>query len=267
MSVRFDYYAASLDAPPGVIADAVLGKVPGACGVRLGRGKNGYKHSMSVTDGDGEVMATILYGGYNLMPHAYASGKDAPMFARLIRDDWAGAHRVTRVDSCCDVHEDFDKAHPALQQMARARGLRGRSILPDDPEDGASYYIGSPSSRVQVRVYEKGLEMRAKGHDVPEEQLGLLRFEVQLRPTKEGRVTASVMTPEEVWGATPWTREISVQHLGHDPGRNPTQFKLHTTFDRRSIVIAHQHGQHLLEWAEKVGGGEALLADIRRIRS
>jgi hypothetical protein len=264
VTARFDYYAASLDVPPGVIADAILEKVPGASSVRLGRGKNGYKSSMSVTDGGDDVMATILYGGYNLMPHAFASGKDAPMFARVMRDHWGDAHRVTRVDSCCDVYEDFHKAHPALQQMARARGLRGRSILPDDPQDGSSYYIGSPSSRVQVRIYEKGLEMRAKGHDVPDEYLGALRFEVQLRPTKEGRVTASAMTPDEVWGATPWTRDIAVKHLGYDPGRNPARFKLHTTFERRSQVIIDQHGHHLFRWARQLGGWQQLGDEIER---
>ena len=264
MTGRFDWYAATLDVPPGVIADAILGEVPGAHGVRLGRGRHGYQQSMSVTDGDGELVATILSGGANLPPHAFASGRTAPAFSDLVRRHWRDAHHVTRLDSCFDVLADFDAVHPDLKLLAKQRGLKGRSYIPDDPEDGATYYIGAPSSRVQARVYEKGKEMRAKGHDVPDFAMEMLRFEVQLRPTKEGRVTAASMSAEDVWGATDWTREMAVQHLGYDPGRTCTQFRLHTTFERRCDVVSDQYGHHIFDWAKRLGGWAEFGVEIER---
>lgn len=264
MSCRFDWYSATMDVPPSLIADALISEHPAASSWREGRGQNGYARSMSVTDSDGETLATILHGGRNMAPHAYASGCEAPVFSDIIRRHWPDAHKVTRLDSCRDVPGSFEDLHPALQILAKARGLLGESRIPDDPERGATYYLGSPSSRVRMRMYEKGKELRSKGHEVTEDDLEMLRFEVQLRPTKEGRETAAHLSPDEVWGATHWAAEVARQHLFFDPSRVNLQFRLKTTFERRCRAAVAQYGLHLYMWQQQEGGWPQLGAEIER---
>lgn len=262
MTCRFDYYSATLDEPPHRLADVLMASFPDASDVLPAKPKNGYRSALAVKDQDGDTLATILSGSHNAPPNAFASGERASHFAAIIREHWPDAHHVTRLDSCTDLPASFHDVVPHLQQKARALGIKGRTIMPDNPQDGATYYMGSSASRVQARIYEKGKELRARGVSVPDEALGLLRFEVQLRPTKDGKVTAAHLSPDQAWGATGWTRGIALDFLGHDPGRVPMQLKLLATFERRTEVMLSQWGPHIVQMARRAGGWAALAQEL-----
>ena len=254
MNCRFDWYQATLDAPPGEVAEAVAEAIPGASTIEPGRGRNGYTAGLYVRDADGQTLAAIFSGGSNGAPNAFASGDRAEPFAAVLRDRWAGVHRVTRLDSAADLHGSFAELHGPLTRLAGAKGLKFRTIVPGDPEDGATLYLGSPTSRVSARIYEKGKELRAKGHPVTEEQLGLVRLEVQLRPTQEGRLTAATLSPSQAWGATHWTRDVAVQFIGFDPDRHKTRFRLISSFEQKAGHLVDQYGDTLRELRRRTTG-------------
>lgn len=260
---RFDWYQASADIQPMAIVEAVLGEVEGAQGIEYGRGRNGYASAIKVMDSDGHTVAEVHSGGRNMPPNAFASGANANPFAEVLRRHWPALHRVTRVDSCEDLRASFVDVHAPLLDVARKAGLRARTITPLDPDEGATLYLGSPSSRVSARIYEKGKEMRAKGHEVTPEQLAMVRFEVQLRPKKEGRLTAAGLTAGQCWGASHWTRDVATKFLGQDPGRQHMQFKLASDFERSVKHMTIQYGPTLRELHRRCGTDWAFLTVLK----
>lgn len=252
--VQFDWYQATLNERPWSIAEACLQGIPGAFQVIEGRGRNGYRECLRVVDSDGQRLAEVHSGGPNGPPNALASGETAQRFADVIRTAWPDAHRVTRADACQDVAGDFGELHARLTEQARLRGLKFRTIVPGDPADGATLYLGSKDSRVSARIYEKGKQLRAMGHPVTVDQLALVRFEVQLRPTRDGRATVARLSPADCWGASPWAREVADRFLGFDPGRTPTQFRLTSDFESRVHHMVDQYGPTLVELRRRAGG-------------
>jgi hypothetical protein len=256
---QFDWYQATIDERPWSIVEAVLDGMAEAAGLEEGRGRNGYQSAIKLLDAEGRPVAEVHSGGLNGAPNAFASSHHAPRFAEIIREHWPAAHRVTRADSAHDLASAFWDLHAPLTELARTKGLKHRTVVAGDPEDGSTLYIGSKDSRVTCRVYEKGKEMRAKGHQVTEEQLGLVRFEVQLRPTKEGRETVAGLTPSQCWGASHWTRDLAVSYIGLDPGRQATQFRLTAPFEARVGHMITQYGSTLRELRRRSGDDQRFL--------
>lgn len=253
MTCNFDWYQATLDEVPRTIADAVAAAFPETASVEDGRGRNGYSQGLYVRDGEGEIIASIFSGGMDAPPNCFASGSNAQRFAGVIREHWPSAHKVTRLDSAADVPGEFWDLVGKLKPLAQAKGLKFRTWDEGDPADGSTFYIGSKASRVMCRLYEKGKELRAKGHPVTDEQLGLVRFEVQLRPTKEGRLTAAILEPSQAWGATHWTRDLALNFIGVDASRQPMQFKLLSAFEQKVGHMTNAYGATLRELRKRAG--------------
>ena len=223
---RFDWYQATIDDYPRVIADALM-TLPGAHDLQHGRGRLNYRESSVVVGIDGHPLATILHGGLNGAPNAFASGENAVAFSETIRRTWPEAHRVTRLDSCEDVRMPFQAAHSACQAIAAELGVKGKTDAPDDPEDGATYYMGAPSSRARIRCYEKGKQLRAQGHEDADPLI--VRFELQLRPNDvQAKRQAASIAPGEAWGATALARRVA-RVFDHAPERVTLRHRLQST--------------------------------------
>jgi hypothetical protein len=260
---RFDWYSCTLvnDLPPTGIVEALLDGMEGGHGAELSKGRGGYSQALLVKTSDGDTIATVLAGG-NGNPHVIGSGENAPAVAKVMRDSFP-AHRVTRLDSCEDLDADFAALHPAMRQFAALHGLKGRTVMPDDPEDGATYYIGAESSPNRVRCYQKDRQLAALGLPVPPNLLGIVRMEAQIRPVRAGRELAATLTPLQAWGASPWLRGFHMQFIGEDPGRVELQTRTNTSFERRCNVVVDQWGAHLSAWAHRAGGWEQLGRQLR----
>jgi hypothetical protein len=254
---KWDWYAATLPEYPRVVADALATELPGANGLVSGRGRHGYTHSANVVDDAGDMLATVLHGGPNNDPHVVSTGDNATAVAQILRKHWPDTHRVSRVDSCEDIHGDFGSTLVRVRAIADVFRVKGLLYAPDDPEDGSTYYLGATTSAVRFRLYEKGKQLRSQLADPATYRLDHLRLETQWRPPKPARQTASTLTPGEVWGVSAYTREIAATVLLGGPERIHTTARLRTTVERRNAALTRQYGSHLRDMLRAAGSPEA----------
>jgi hypothetical protein len=260
---KIDWYQSTIDDYPRVIADALM-QLPDAHDLEHGRGRLNYRESSRIVSSDGHTLATILHGGHNGAPNALASGDHAQAFASIIRSTWPDAHRVTRLDSAEDVRMPFAEAHEACQAISAELRVKGSSIVPDDPQDGATYYMGAPSSRARIRCYEKGKQLRSEGDE--EADPDVIRFELQLRPNDlHAKLQAASLGPDEAWGATALARRVAGV-FGHQADRVVLRQRLAATYDRTHAAMLTQYGGHLAQMFARHGSwdlvGEQLGFDL-----
>lgn len=259
---RFDWYQATIEASPEAIGNALLERLPGAVGFESGRGRNNYKASMMVKTADGDTLATILHGGFNGAPNALASGEAAEAFSHIIREMWPDAHRVTRLDSAQDVTGDFETMRATCRAIGADCGIKGFSYTPDNADEGATYYLGATSSPTRSRLYEKGKQMRAQVVEPQSVPADWVRFEVQWKPVREARLTAALLTPDQVFGVSAWTKRAAVELFSANPDRFISQTRLETTFERRHRSMLAQYGNHLRDLVGREGTPEAFLSRL-----
>lgn len=268
MNARFDWFQATVAEAPEAVGEALLERMPGAHAFDHRRGRQNYHHSTLLLDSEGDTLVTILHGGPNGDPNACASGRLAEPFADIVRELWPEQHRVTRLDSAVDLHGDFYALMERCRAIGAQAGVSGRAILPDDPEQGATYYMGASTSRVQQRLYEKGKQMAGLSVDPSAVARDWVRFETQWRPDKQARCLAATVTPDQVWGVSPWLRSIAAEMLGIDADRLRAQPQLLTTFERRHAAMIAQYGNHLRDLLDREGSPEVflskMLADLGR---
>lgn len=168
------------------------------------KGAHAYAHGLEFVRA-GDVVARMLYGGTNGDPNVTGSGEDAQQLAEALRD-LVPEHRVTRVDSAYDFRgpDSFAVLFDIVKTYADGKRLtldtRGDWTRPEAP-DGRTLYVGSPSSPIRVRLYEKGKQLRKTGL-LPDDKCPLdwVRVELQLRPPSRDRKEAvAAMSPAEVW--------------------------------------------------------------------
>ena len=264
---HFDWYQATIAVAPQTLGEALLDALPGAHGFKAGRGRNNYHHSMAVLDSDGETLATVLHGGPNGDPNAWASGERAEAFAEVIRRLWPEAHRPTRIDSAADLLADYPTVRDRCRALAAPSRVSGFEIAAHGPEKGSTDYLGSKSARVQHRLYEKGKQMAGLVVDPSTVPANWLRLETQWRPDKSARAVASTVTPGEVWGVSPWVQAIAREVIGTNPERLRSRPKLLTDFERCHRAMLTMFGPHLTALFARHGNdaeavGRLLLADL-----
>jgi hypothetical protein len=264
-----DWYQATIAEAPQRVGEALLAELPGAHGFEAGRGRQNYHHSMLVLDSDGETLATILHGGPNGDPNAWASGDRAEGFATVLRRLWPDAHRVTRFDSAEDIHGHYPTIRDRCRALAAPSGVSGYEIAAHGDEKGSTDYLGAKTSRVQHRCYEKGKQMAALVADPASVPLDWVRLEVQWRPDKQARDVAASVSAGEVWGVSPWVQAIAREVIGTDPDRLRSRPKLLSDFDRCHAAMLRQYGPHLGNVLAKEGSPSAFLArlmvDLERV--
>lgn len=263
---RLDWYQATIDDYPRVVTDAIADELPGVSCLSHGRGRQNYHHSTTVIAASGDTLATVLHGGPNGAPNAFASGEQADAFAAIIRRHWPDAHRVSRLDSAEDVHGDFNAAVALCRSIGGSSRVKGQMIAPDDPADGATYYLGAPTSAVRFRLYEKGKQLRMSAADPSTIRPDWLRFETQFRPIRDAKHTAAGLTAAQVWGVSPWTIKIAQEGFAAAPDRVIVQPRLLTTFDRRDRALRRQFGAHIEDHMRRCGRDpEAFMAAMCQV--
>jgi hypothetical protein len=250
-------------------------------GVRrcTGLGVNSYKFSEVFFAADDECLFTVYHGGHNPHPNVKASGGDA---ARRHADELAAAvraefpvHSVTRIDVATDRRGDglYERSEAAMRAVWADQRAKGRRLKDDRrggsaPEDGSTYYLGSPASPLRVRLYEKGKERLAvTGDPFWLDYLDLVRLELQVRPVKAaGKRAAASTEPEAFWGGSEWTRQVAQGVLAMSA--EPIQLKAPRVPDHERALRAmySQYGATLLRHLELLGSTEAFCLDhLRRL--
>ena len=113
-----------------------------------------------------------------------------------------------------------------------------------------------------MRLYEKGkqpeFEHLARPH--------WARIEVQVRPAKDAKTTFATLSPEEVWGASRWTRDVAAQVLQAHVDPHPAGSTWRKTEDQRAIEwMCRQYGPRLVTMAGDLGGWEVLGLTLREV--
>lgn len=259
--MRFDWYQATIPENPIVLVETLKAALAADGDVVEGRGRHNYHQSFRVRDARGERVAEVLAGGSNGHPNVTASGIVTPGFVKVVRETWP-AHRVTRFDAAEDLAQEgaFEGLEAVCRAVAKEMGVRGRAIVPDDPTEGRTYYLGAPSSDNRVRLYDKTAETRAK---LPEERHGEIpehwaRLEVQVRPRKEWKVFAAQATPEQAWGFAGWTHELANRALSLQIERITMQAGRETDDERAFRFMTIQYGPLLKRMLSDLGSWECV---------
>lgn len=223
--MRFDWYAATCPgAHPMELLEGLRVDLGGT--VKEGRRRLGYGQAFQVIDKRDEVLCEVLcgsVGGNHVEPHACATGEAAHEFALALRQRLP-AHRVTRMDAAEDYDEPgaFERITNTMMEVKARTGVKGRWIKPDEPEDGATYYLGSTSSSVSARGYQKGLQVRKKLHPLTRSLVSehWARLELQVRPGKgAAKEVAASCTPEQAWGFATWSQELAREAMALEVAR------------------------------------------------
>lgn len=168
-----------------------------------GKGLQGWEHGVEVYNHEGDISARVYWGGSRSDVHVVSSSEAA----HLIRPRVASMYgaKTARVDTRVDTRRTFaelveiarETAGPRTKLTFMASEVGGEST-------GRTLYVGSPTSDVRVRIYEKHLESPGS-YDEP-----INRVEVQFRPPSRGKQEVSERLPGETFCATKLTRRLAI---------------------------------------------------------
>lgn len=255
VGARWDWYEATLDGLDDERVAPALALALNATVVR-GKGRNGYAQCWVVERAD--VVLAQVYGRSARLGevHITVTSESCDEVVPLLRRRFP-AHRVSRADSAVDFGADFDTLDVQVLAFATERGLSHRLITNSD--GGATRYVGSPSSEVQMRLYKKSEQLRAlhpeAADTVPD---GIVRFELQARPGKRHvKELVGTMAPDDLWGLAKWSAELALLVLEIDAERVPTHFRRPTDWSRALHFLGVQYGPIVQRRADLVGFDQA----------
>jgi hypothetical protein len=216
--MKFDWYQATVEEPPLWLRSHLPDGVEDDAEWQEVRPLRGYARAEAMYVGGAQLLA-IHSGGSHEFPHVVATGSAADDAARLVRNV-APKHLVARADVCEDLQAPgwFDHAFGVMVDVALERNVKPmRQGDWDSPKPSRTMYLGSPSSAVRVRCYEKGVQLRgeygpAAAAVIPEDWV---RLEVQVRPAKrEQKLMMAAVPAAEWWGCSRYSQELADRLLG-----------------------------------------------------
>lgn len=145
----------------------------------------------------------VCWGGCNEGMHLLSTSFVSHEVEVWLKENWQGSYIVSRadvrIDSICIG--SFEYLYGLCKEVSELLDIKRNQVGDWDVEgspSGRTYYLGSKSSVVQVRLYEKGKE---SGGDK-----NWVRLEIQVRPSKRaGKEKAATYTPEQFWGSSAWS--------------------------------------------------------------
>lgn len=202
--MAFDWYQCTIqDGSADEVISSILSNWE-LSSVRSINGQNSYLNGAQIYRGS-NIIARVYWGGVNGDdPHIISSSHEAIGVSSFLRS-WYPDHRVTRVDVCEDYTGEgtFDLMYAALEAFGLKKNLQLKQIGDFSRGiAGRTLYVGSPSSVVYLRLYEKGIE---SGH--PDKNW--TRLEITVRPKKiSAREYFSKAPPVAFFGASAWSMEL-----------------------------------------------------------
>ena len=225
-----------------------------------------YDGNALLLDHSGQRLLSMRYGGANGWPFVEAKGPASVVVASVLREHFAEVHSPSRIDSAYDVRgkDAFADLHRiALATQDRGIRLDYAGAAPDNPDRGTTIYLGSRKSQAFVRIYQKGLkhaeEMGIPPQEIPDQLRHWVRIELELKPDKgRAKQAARHLSPEGVWGCSPWIRRFAREALAIDAERVTMREKRETNHERAMRYMVEQYRTHLIEEARLCGGWAAL---------
>lgn len=256
--MRFDWYQASIpEVPPEAIME-VLSKLEFYGDWEKIRPMKNYDAAAAFVVGS-ETRFKINYGGQNeeYGANVIASGPCAQVLADTVRDRFP-SHRVSRLDSCEDYYhcDAYDYLRKVALKIGKTHRVQCREIVKplSDSDDGRTLYLGSQTSAVSMRIYEKGKQLQSD----PE----WVRAELQIRPQKEQKSLIAHLNSTEVWGLAKWSHDMAVQLGKKDLQRVDAQVYQPSDHDRAYRFMLKQYKKVFEQMLASHGSPEAVGAQI-----
>lgn len=253
---RFDWMQKTIPEDPAEVYELLAGTL----GAELvpGRGINGYHRSMAVSRG-GETLAKVLYGGPNGWPNVVTSGAATDDVEPVLRHAW-DRQQVTRMDSA----QDFDALNGYDSVRAVLVDLHERTRLTKMEVESVKLgvrsrttYLGSPTSRVRVRLYEKGMFEHQLGNT--DASQGWFRLELQVRPTgQDARLRSAELDASEAWGCSRWSQELAELVMGLDVEQVTMRIKREPDYMRAVRSLQRQYSATLDRAMQVEGSWDAV---------
>lgn len=254
LGARFDWYSATF-------AGMEEGQVEGALAIALdgsmsvGRGKMGYAQCVTVERGDDVIARVFSHSATAGEVHVVASGEACDRVVPFLRRMWP-EHRVSRADSALDFAADFAALDSIALEFAKERRLAFRLVT--DSDGGATRYLGAPSSGVMVRIYKKSEQLRKlhpeRAAQVPD---GIVRVELQVRPSSKVKGVVASMSAEDVWGLGQWSRDFAAKVLDFDAERVAMHTWSASDWTRTMHWLGRQYAPAIARRAHQVGQAQA----------
>ena len=271
----FDAYCASVPVEPNHLLD-YLEQALIEAGYETSRADGPpvafYRRNQLLLDAQGHRILSVRSGGQNGKPFVECKGAASPVVAGELREQFPD-HSPTRIDSALDLRgrDVFDQFHEIARQF-QDRGTKldivGAPI--DNMDRGTTLYLGSRTGSGYIRIYQKGLkhaeEMGLAGDDIPDALRYWVRVELEMKPPKgPGRKRMRTLTPEGLWGCSPWIRRFATAALSIDAERVTMSERRESNHDRAMRHCAMQYGSHHLEQINRLGLDAYVLDWLERI--
>jgi len=268
-----DWFGATPLANPERLIAAISTSLNGIDIARVvrSRGQYTYHHLDTALDGLGVRVFDVLSGGSNSAPHLRSSGHYAEPVAQALRLNFPG-FALTRADLALDFCSPgaWDSLRAECQAIATEFGIKWAVLGDDRPEgvrdplQGRTFYMGSRSSPVFLRGYEKGLQLLSAGVVLsPGEEPPSphhVRVELEFKPQKrEAKLRAASLSYQQMWGSSPWSRATLRRILGLDVERIVLNQRKVSEAARASRHAAVQYRKAFQEYIEQNGGDPAVL--------
>lgn len=243
----WDWSATTHDAYDHVVNDLL--DALGAVHALPGRGLQGWSQSVQAFDADGYLVGTVYFGGSRDDVHVLSTSAAANHSRRAVVG--LSNARTSRVDTRVDTLTPWDDLAKTLNVAADTYGARITSMESKERGQslGRTLYLGAPSSRIRVRVYEKWLQAPGEYAE------GTNRVEVQLRPDSRSKGDVSSWSPAATFCASRTTRDLA-QRLGADyaPEASVQRKRPTPTLEQTLEAMGGQYGKSVRTWLELSGG-------------
>lgn len=208
--MMFDWYAAGVVDSP----DYILGHLSDAfdlSDVERVMPRNGYTDAAKVVRGSTTLCEALWGGNTGDRVMVVGTGANASPVASLVRSEWPD-HLLIRGDVAEDYDEPdaFDALSALMLNVADKHRLKVTHYGDwHRAEMGRTLYVGSRQSPVFGRLYEKGLEQRAKGLS-PDASADWVRLEIEVKPKRaDARKHLATLEPDAFMACSAWTREVA----------------------------------------------------------
>ena len=214
-AMTFDWYQATVAVDPDELFSKLVDDFP-AIERRPVNGIAQYDRCEAAFQGAYKLFDVSYGGNQGANPNIRSTGYFARHIGPQIRLHWP-AHRVTRVDVACDFSEEglFDKIHSVMDRIHSEQGIARKDFGFASPENGRTFYLGSPKSPMQIRLYEKGKKALNEGDETADPNW--IRLECQYRPRSAEKEKFSQIDAEGIWGASLSARILIKYVLDLDP--------------------------------------------------
>jgi hypothetical protein len=267
LSSFFDWYAASVE-----IEDLEhfvnIAKAYFVCSIEDCTPQPPYEKAIRFFNPD-ETIFKMNFGGHNERPFLVSSGATSGHFAQFLREHYS-EHFVSRFDTALDFDEEgaFDYLLELFKMTKEEHNLKIRYVGDWSSEvvdgkivytgkGGRTVYLGSRTSPVFFRMYEKGKEQREKLID-SNASLDWCRLELEVKPHKRhNKLKASKLNPKDAYSCSRAAIFMS-NYLGENDTplvKMGTVWKKKDDLDATLAHMLHQYGNTIERVIEERLGG------------